>query len=126
MSAAAGSRPPSSTSTPGALLSERLRVPTPEPSTPDAVIASIGRHGEAPGEGDGRSRRAPVGVGLPGVTIDGVIKTAANIDPGWVDFPMAERLRSALKRPVAIVNDADAAGIAEMRFGVGRGPARAS
>ena len=63
----------------------------------------------------------PVGVGLPGVTMGGRLVTAANIDPAWVDYPIADKLSKALKRPVSIVNDADAAGIAEMRFGVGAG-----
>jgi polyphosphate glucokinase len=53
--------------------------------------------------------------------MDGRLLTAANIDPAWVDYPVAEKLSSALKRPVSIVNDADAAGIAEMRFGIGAG-----
>src|SRR4029078_334658 len=56
----------------------------------------------------------------PGVTIEGRWRTAANIDAGWVDFPVVERMGRLLKRPVSIINDADAAGIAEMRFGVGR------
>jgi polyphosphate glucokinase len=60
-------------------------------------------------------------VGLPGVAIHGRLQTAANIDPGWVGFPVADELSKALGRPVSIVNDADAAGIAEMRFGVGAG-----
>jgi polyphosphate glucokinase len=104
----------------GALVSERLRVATPVPSTPEAVIASIGRLVKRLAKATSIPADAPVGVGLPGVAIDGVIKTAANIDPGWVDFPVVERLGTALKRSVAIVNDADAAGIAEMRFGMGK------
>jgi polyphosphate glucokinase len=63
----------------------------------------------------------PVGVGLPGVAIGGRLLTAANIDPTWVDYPIADKLAKSLKRTVSIVNDADAAGIAEMRFGVGAG-----
>ena len=47
--------------------------------------------------------------------------TAANIDPAWIDFPVVDKLSKSLKRPVSIVNDADAAGIAEMRFGIGAG-----
>ena len=60
--------------------------------------------------------RRPVGAGVPGVVIDGVVKTAANIDPEWVDFDADERLEKRLKRPVFMVNDADAAGVAEMRL----------
>jgi polyphosphate glucokinase len=104
----------------GQLVSERLRVPTPMPSTPEAVIASIGRLVKRLAKAGSLDARMPVGVGLPGVTIGGQIKTAANIDAGWVDFPVVERLGKVLGRPVAIVNDADAAGIAEMRFGIGK------
>jgi polyphosphate glucokinase len=104
----------------GQLVSERLRVPTPSPSTPEAVIASIGRLVKRLAKAGALDAGMPVGVGLPGVTIGGQIKTAANIDAGWVDFPVVERLGKVLGRAVAIVNDADAAGIAEMRFGMGK------
>jgi polyphosphate glucokinase len=105
----------------GRFRSERLRVPTPTPSTPDRVSASIDRLVRRLAKATGISDTAPVGVGLPGVAIDGRLLTAANIDPAWIDFPVAEKLTKALKRPVSIVNDADAAGIAEMRFGIGKG-----
>jgi len=55
------------------------------------------------------------------VVIDGVTKSAANIDPQWVDYDLGSHLRAALKRPVYVLNDADAAGLAEMRFGAGVG-----
>jgi hypothetical protein len=54
------------------------------------------------------------------VTIDSRLKSAANIDPAWIDFPVVERMGRLLKRPVSIINEVDAAGIAEMRFGAGR------
>jgi polyphosphate glucokinase len=104
----------------GTLVSVRLRVPTPVPSTPEAIGASIGRLVKRLARANTLGASVPVGVGLPGVAIDGVIKTAANIDPGWVEYPIVERLGKSLGRPVAIVNDADAAGIAEMRFGMGK------
>jgi polyphosphate glucokinase len=104
----------------GVLLTERLRIPTPDPSTPQAVVRSIARLVsrlanvvDAPD--------APVGVGLPAVVIDGVSKTAANIDPSWIDFDGEGALREALRRDVTLLNDADAAGLAEMRFGAGVG-----
>jgi polyphosphate glucokinase len=103
----------------GRLRSERLRVATPTPSTPDAVIASIARLVRRLAKSSGLGDATPIGIGLPGVAIDGVLKTAANIDPAWIDFPVVDRLTRILKRPVFIINDADAAGIAEMRFGVG-------
>jgi polyphosphate glucokinase len=105
----------------GELCSERLRVPTPVPSTPDSVSASIGRLVRRLAKATPLPDDAPVGVGLPGVAIGGRLKTAANIDPAWVDYPIADKLSKSLKRRVEIVNDADAAGIAEMRFGVGAG-----
>ena len=104
----------------GRFRSERLRVATPTPSTPDAVLASIARIIRRLAKANGLGDATPVGIGLPGVTIDGVLKSAANIDPGWVDFPVVERLTRVMGRSISIINDADAAGIAEMRFGVGR------
>jgi polyphosphate glucokinase len=105
----------------GEMRSERLRVPTPLPSTPDRVSASMVRLVRRLAKSTPVPDDAPVGVGLPGVAIEGRLKTAANIDPAWVDYPIAEKLSKSLKRRVEIVNDADAAGIAEMRFGVGAG-----
>jgi polyphosphate glucokinase len=106
----------------GALVTPRHRVTTPRPSTPAAVVeviarlvARIGREADAPS--------APVGVGVPSVVIDGVTKTAANIDPGWVDFAAAGAVSAAIGRSAVVLNDADAAGIAEMRFGAGEGRA---
>ena len=105
----------------GQFRSERVRVPTPTPSTPDRVSATIGRLIRRLAKETGLSESTPVGIGLPGVAIGGRLLTAANIDPAWTDYPVADRLSKSLKRPVSIVNDADAAGIAEMRFGVGAG-----
>ncbi len=107
--------------TTGRLVSERLRVATPTPSTPDKVGATIGRLIKRLVRTPGTPPDAPVGVGLPGVAMNGRLLTAANIDPEWVDYPIADKLSKSLRRPVSIVNDADAAGIAEMRFGRGVG-----
>jgi len=105
----------------GEMVSERLRVATPQPSTPDRVSATISRLVRRLVKAADLPADTPVGVGLPGVAIGGQLKTAANIDPAWVDYPIAEKLSKSLKRRVDIVNDAGAAGIAEMRFGVGAG-----
>ncbi|MEA2611981.1 MAG: polyphosphate glucokinase [Chloroflexota bacterium] len=107
----------------GKFRSERLRVLTPNPATPEAITASIARLVRRLAKAEGLGEATPVGIGLPGVAIDGVLKSAANIDPSWIDFPVVDRLSRLLKRPVSIINDADAAGIAEMRFGVGQGKA---
>jgi polyphosphate glucokinase len=104
----------------GRLRSDRLRVATPNPSTPDAVLASITRLVKRLARSSGLGETTPIGIGLPGVAIDGVLKSAANIDPAWIDFPVVERMGRLIKRPISIINDADAAGIAEMRFGVGK------
>jgi polyphosphate glucokinase len=105
----------------GQIISERLRVPTPTPSTPEKVSSTIGRLVRRLAKATDLPLGVPVGVGLPGVAIGGRLLTAANIDPTWVDYPIADKLAKSLKRTVSIVNDADAAGIAEMRFGVGAG-----
>jgi polyphosphate glucokinase len=103
------------------LASPRVRERTPQPSRPDAVIAAVARvveqvlaDREAPAD-------LPVGCGLPGVIKDGVMRTAANLDRGWVDLPVAERIGSALGRRTHVVNDADAAGLAELAHGAARG-----
>ena len=95
----------------GRLRSERIRVPTPSPSTPDAVIASIARLvkrlAKSSGLGDadaGRHRPARRGHRWA------FSSPPANIDPAWIDFPVVERMGRLIKRPIAIINDADAAG----------------
>ncbi|HEY8868782.1 MAG TPA: ROK family protein [Candidatus Limnocylindrales bacterium] len=106
----------------GQLVSERLRVATPQPATPEAVIASIARlvrrirqAAALPAE-----TSVPVGVDLPCVVIDGVTRTAANIDPAWIGHPAEASLAKALEQQVIVLNDADAAGLAEVRFGAGK------
>jgi polyphosphate glucokinase len=105
----------------GELLSPRHRVPTPQPSAPAAVIASIARLIKKIQTEVVIDPSVPVGVGFPAVVIDGITKSAANVDPGWVDFDADTALERVLRRPVHLVNDADAAGVAEMRFGAGVG-----
>ena len=76
----------------GQLVSERLRVPTPSPSTPDRVSASIGRLVRRLARVNTLPPDAPVGIGLPGVAIGGILLTAANIDAAWMHYPIADRL----------------------------------
>jgi polyphosphate glucokinase len=106
----------------GLLVGERRRVATPVPSTPAAVIKVIARLVERAGHEAG-AESCPVGVGVPSPVIDGVTKTAANIDAGWVGFDARGAMSAAIGRPVVVINDADAAGLAEMRFGAGAGAA---
>lgn len=99
----------------GELLAERLRVPTPVPSLPEVVaevVAGIAAH---------FAYRGPVGVTFPAVVKDGVTLSAANVDPAWVGMDAAGLFDRHLGGPVEVLNDADAAGIAEMRYGAGRG-----
>jgi polyphosphate glucokinase len=103
----------------GQLVSDRLRVVTPQPSTPAAVIESIARLVRRIGQA-AKSPNAPVGMTMPCVVIAGVTKTAANIDAAWVDFPAEEIATRAIGRSVLVINDADAAGIAEVRFGAAK------
>jgi polyphosphate glucokinase len=106
----------------GELVVPRLRLKTPEPSTPTAIVPAVVRTvGRALKQVPGTSADTPVGIGVPSVVIDGVTKSAANIDHAWIDFDAERALATALKRPVLVLNDADAAGLAEMRFGAGAG-----
>ncbi|NKQ55973.1 ROK family protein [Amycolatopsis sp. K13G38] len=98
----------------GALIGDRLRIDTPRPATPEAVadvVAEVVRHFAWDG---------PVGITLPAVVKKGVAQTAANIDPTWIGTDADALFAKRLGRPVddvAMLNDADAAGMAEMRFG---------
>ncbi|MBW8487195.1 polyphosphate--glucose phosphotransferase [Actinomadura parmotrematis] len=99
----------------GEFLEERLRIETPQPAKPDAVAAVLKEIADHFG-GDGR-----IGVTYPGVVIDGVTQTAANVDKHWIGTDAAALFAKATGRPVTVLNDADAAGVAEMRLGAGKG-----
>lgn len=103
----------------GALLRERVRIPTPAESTPEAVAEIVDRI--ADGFADDLPATAPIGVTVPGVVQHGVVRTAANIDKRWIDCDGELLLTSALGRKCLLVNDADAAGVAELRYGAARG-----
>ena len=99
----------------GKLAAERLRIETPHPATPAAVVgvvAEIVRHFGGAGR---------FGCTLPSVIRDGVALTAANIDSSWIGTDGRALLAKTTGCPVTLLNDADAAGIAEMRFGAGQG-----
>ncbi|MEU6923606.1 polyphosphate--glucose phosphotransferase [Streptomyces sp. NPDC046631] len=99
----------------GDLAQERHKVLTPHPATPKGVVECVA---EVVGHFDWSG---PVGVTFPGVVTDGVTRTAANVDKGWVDTDARGLIGDRLGLPVTVLNDADAAGIAEMTFGAGRG-----
>ncbi|MFI5981661.1 polyphosphate--glucose phosphotransferase [Streptomyces sp. NPDC051555] len=100
----------------GDLAQERHKVLTPHPATPDGVadcVAEVVRNFDWKG---------PVGVTFPGVVTGGITRSAANVDKGWVGLDAAGLLSERLGGlPVTVLNDADAAGVAEMTYGAGRG-----
>jgi polyphosphate glucokinase len=101
--------------TTGTLSAERHKVLTPRPSTPKAmavVVRQLVDHFQWDGN---------VGVAFPAVVRNGVARSAANIDESWIGTDIDAVFTSASGRPVHVINDADAAGLAEMRYGAGRG-----
>jgi polyphosphate glucokinase len=97
----------------GDLAEKRYRLETPQPATVERVVETVGQVAHRFGPVD------RVGITFPGVVVDGVTRTAANVDKAWIDAPAAELFAQAVGRPVTVINDADAAGIAEMAFGAG-------
>ena len=99
----------------GKLASERVRIPTPQPATPEAVADTINEICKT------LKWKGPIGCGFPGVVQNGIAKTAANIDDGFIDLNVEKLIADETGAPnVVVLNDADAAGIAEMKFGAGR------
>ncbi|GAY11587.1 polyphosphate glucokinase [Pseudonocardia sp. N23] len=99
----------------GELADDRLRIPTPQPATPDAVaevVTQVLDH-------FGWDRE--FGCTLPAVVQHGIVRTAANIDHSWVGTDAHELMNKATGRKALVVNDADAAGVAEVRFGAAKG-----
>jgi polyphosphate glucokinase len=99
----------------GELITERYRIPTPQPATPEAVaevIKKIVEHFEWDG---------PVGAGFPGVIQQGIARTAANVDDTWINKDLNKLFSEVTGCRVHVVNDADAAGMAEVKFGAGKG-----
>lgn len=99
----------------GELTGERHRIKTPDPSTPDAVIEVV-RDVVAFHDWEG-----PVGLTVPAVVVDGMVWSAANIDDSWIGFDADREFTEALDTDVVVINDADAAGLAEVRYGAARG-----
>lgn len=99
----------------GELVGERLRIETPFPSTPEncakvvqEIVQFFNYHG-------------PIGVTFPAVVKHGVTLTAANVDKSWIHFDAEQLLREVTGMPIILLNDGDAAGIAEMEWGAGKG-----
>jgi polyphosphate glucokinase len=97
----------------GTLLDDRFRLDTPHPAEPGAVgkvVAKVAEH---------FSWTGPVGITFPGVVSNGVIRTAANMDPAWINSKASKVLGTPLGPDISpvVLNDADAAGLAEMTHG---------
>jgi len=100
----------------GRLAGELISAPTPQPCTPTALMPVLTTlAARLPGA------QGAVGLAFPSVVKQGKARTAANVDPSWLGIDGAALLEQALKRPVIFLNDADAAGIAEVTWGAGRG-----
>lgn len=98
----------------GELKTERLRLKTPQPATPEAVARTLKELVDQIGW------KGPVACGFPARVIHGVVYTAANIDKSWLNTKVEELFSKTLGTDVYVANDADVAGLAEMHFGAGR------
>lgn len=98
----------------GELITERIKYPTPKPATPQAMTEVMKQI-----IADFKWKGKPVGVGFPAIIKEGVALSASNIDDTWLNFPIIGFLNKKLKCPINVINDADAAGLAEKKFGGG-------
>lgn len=99
----------------GELVTERFRIPTPNPADPNAVadvVKEIVKNFQWKG---------PIGCTFPAIVRRGVVESAANVDSSWIGTDGQKLIQKKTKCPTILINDADAAGIAEMQFGAGRG-----
>lgn len=101
----------------GEFAEERYRIPTPDPSTPDAVARTVAKciAKFSP------SRKTAIGVAFPGVVQNGVVKTAANVDDAWIGTNLRDIIRDYAGHDVYVMNDADAAGYGEYKHGAAHG-----
>jgi polyphosphate glucokinase len=99
----------------GEFAAERTRVETPDGGKPQDVADVVAELVDA-----GAAKGVPVGITVPAVVAHGVVKSAANIDGSWIHTDAVGMFRERLKRDVVVVNDADAAGLAEVRYGAAR------
>ena len=99
----------------GLLVGDRVKLLTPQPATPSAVAETIAAVVKEFGW------TGPLGVTYPGVVTDGIVQTAANVDSAWIGTNAREVISAELDgQPVTVLNDADAAGLAEERYGAGK------
>ncbi|MCL2737103.1 MAG: ROK family protein [Propionibacteriaceae bacterium] len=102
----------------GQFAAPRVRIPTPKPATPRAVAATVGQVIDSFGDD---VKDLPLGITVPSVVVGGVTRTAANIDPQWIDAPAEQIMVDQVGHPVTLLNDADAAGLAEIYYGAAKG-----
>jgi polyphosphate glucokinase len=98
----------------GELVVERVRIPTPRPAKPESVAKAVSKLIKR------FNWTGPVGCGFPAVVQNGIIRTASNIDESWIGTDARTLFEDKTGCPFCILNDADAAGLAEMRFGAGK------
>jgi polyphosphate glucokinase len=99
----------------GDLTADRFRLATPRKHRPDDVVKTVQEV-----VANFPDVKGPIGITFPGVVISGVVYTAANMDKSWIGLDADKLFTDTLGRPVTMMNDADAAGVAEMRFGAGK------
>jgi polyphosphate glucokinase len=99
----------------GKLVGDRKKIATPQPATPEAVTEVVKQVVQSFGWS------GTIGATFPGVVLGGTIRSAANVDKSWIDTDAASLFGKAIGTEVAVLNDADAAGVAEMTFGAGAG-----
>ena len=99
----------------GKFAADRVKIATPRPAVPDAVAEVVQKLVEA------FSWSGPIGCTFPGVVANGVTRTAANLDPAWIGLDARALLCKASGQDIRLINDADAAGVAEMKYGAGAG-----
>lgn len=98
----------------GELLDARHRIPTPSPATPESVISTVAKVVEH------FDWHGPVGCGFPAAIKHETVMTAANIDKSWIGLNAGEKIQKKINCPTHMVNDVDAAGLAEVAFGAGK------
>lgn len=99
----------------GELLTERIRLVTPQPATPKAMLATVAELV------DTFKWKGVIGCGFPAAVQHEIVRTASNIDKSWIGLNAAKEVEKLTKCPTHVVNDVDAAGLAEMKFGAGKG-----
>ncbi|MDR2973160.1 MAG: ROK family protein [Propionibacteriaceae bacterium] len=102
----------------GELATERVRIPTPQPSTPKAVAKTVAKLLDEFGD---QAKDMPIGITVPCPVINGITPAMANLDKQWIGCAAADVMTSVVGRPITLLNDADAAGLAEVYFGAAKG-----